>query len=145
MTTYRKEILTVLDDMDVVIGFICRRSVIFGIMQEIPDGWITGTLVRGALCFSPRQENNYATRMEARKALEALALELREGNSVVESGGISAGEGSTPSLPKPKKTLMDKVNNAFIVIVAAGLTLFCLQVIGKTVLDIYGLIAKLFS
>ena len=47
------------------IGFRCRRSVIFGFCQEIPDGWSIGVREGNKIAFS----GNYGTRKEAKQAL----------------------------------------------------------------------------
>lgn len=54
------------------IGFRCRRSVMFGIVQEIPDGWSVGVREGSKLAFS----GNYRTRKEAKQALHEYSLNV---------------------------------------------------------------------
>jgi hypothetical protein len=58
------------------IGFRCRRSVIFGIMQEIPDGWCVGVREGNKIVFS----GNYDTRKQAESALIEKRLDIAKVN-----------------------------------------------------------------
>ena len=63
---YKHEVKTVISN-NIVIGFIARSYVIYGMVQEIPISWcVTKSLV------CPMWEGGFATRKEAREHLEAL-------------------------------------------------------------------------
>lgn len=74
---YKKEIETVLDQNDKVIGFRCRKSVIFGIGQEWGDDWVIGEFVMTthgpAILFKRRNEETkegWPTRKAAEEQLK---------------------------------------------------------------------------
>jgi hypothetical protein len=60
-----KEIITVLNHNNMVVGYLARRSVIFGFAQEIPDGYVfTKSIVK------PDWQGNYPTKRDAVKNLD---------------------------------------------------------------------------
>lgn len=63
---YKNEILS-LFDKGMCIGFICRRSVVYGITQGIENGWIATQSMH-----EPKWKGNFPTRKAAREYLEGL-------------------------------------------------------------------------
>ena len=64
---HAKEIETVFDSSEVVMGYRARRSCIFGYAQGIEDYWVTGRLESGVIKFS---WVGYKTRKQAEQALK---------------------------------------------------------------------------
>ena len=64
---YKKEVITVLDHNKVVLGFITRRDVLYGIAQELDPHWFaTKSLV------SPKWVGAFSKRKDAKLYLESL-------------------------------------------------------------------------
>lgn len=59
MITKHKEIISIFEN-DTCIGFMCRRSVVFGFMLGVPDGWVITKSMLNLIW-----EGNFATRKEA--------------------------------------------------------------------------------
>lgn len=67
MSTYKKNEIISYFENGRCIGFICRRSVVFGCAQEIQNGWIA---CEGLL--SHKWVGNFSTRKEAVAFLRGL-------------------------------------------------------------------------
>lgn len=69
---YENEIKSVYMD-DICVGFICRRSMVFGYMQEIPNYWIATTTLA-----APEWEGGFEARKDARAWLwEQYQIRMR--------------------------------------------------------------------
>lgn len=64
MTEYLNEVKTVKVG-DVCIGYTCRRSVVYGYNQEIPDYWLAATTL-----LAPEWNGGFKTKKAAREWLE---------------------------------------------------------------------------
>lgn len=69
MTDYKSEILSIFED-NICIGFMARRSVILGLSNEIPDGWMITKDIK-----NPVWKGNYSIRKKAKEELNQAPIE----------------------------------------------------------------------
>lgn len=72
MTTYEKEILTVIQD-GFRIGYMTRRHNVYGFSSEVEMGWCVSMNIK-----EPTWHGNYKTRKEARQYIEWMRMYLQQ-------------------------------------------------------------------